>query len=390
MAEIETPKGAAPAAVTPAVAPALPAVERMSIPASAVFGPEDDEPIAGTPPGVTSTPAPKAGEPAPVAEPAAAPKAGEPAAAPVVPKAGEPAAAPAAAPEPEKKVKVAGKEYSVAELEKLIANPPAAAPAAAAPAAAAPAATAPAAKPVEKTPEQIATEETEWCRKFGEDNKLTANVVFSKEDMEAILEGGEPAAKLLAERINKISEALPRAVLLARKSMFADLNPILESARQTLAPIVEQQIQLERIGTEQVFVSRHPEYQEHVEHARMVADALIAQYPDQVRAMTREQFVDEVAKQTDVVLQQNYKYFNPAATDTWKDALQKAKAIAASAAAAPAVTPPATPAAAPAVAPARPVVAAPASNSPAATGSAGAALSPDKQWHKDTAASLVD
>lgn len=363
---------AAPAIPAPAPQPEIPTTPRLTVPVSALFDEGDAEPIAkpeaaapakpaepAKPADATVKPDDKAAAPAEPAKPAAPAKEGEPA---------KPAAAaPAKADEP--KVKVGDKEYTVAELEKLISNPPKPAPAAApAKAEAAPAPAAPA-----PTKEEVAAQENEWVSNFQKTSQ--AKVVFSKEEMETVLEGGEPAAKVLSDKVNS---AVSRAVLETRQSIYNDLNPYFAAANAAMAPLLEQQVQLEQIATEQIFVQRHAEFSEQLPKAREVATALVAQYPKETAAMSREQFTDEVAAQTDRILQAEYLQFNPQAKNTWREALKAAK------------TPPAAAAPAAPAAPAVPPVKAPNSNSPAANPVSVNGLSQDQKWHKDTANSLVD
>ena len=246
----------------------------------------------------------------------------------------------------------------------------------AAPAPVAAAAPVVAAKP--PTAEETAAQETIWCDKFLKDSKI--GVTFSKDDVEKILEGGEEAAAILSARINPI---LAKTVLETRKSIYNELNPYFERANSVMAPLLEQQVQFERVATEQVFATRHPDFSGQLDRARQVAEQLIAQYPKETAAMNREQFVDEVAAQTSRILQEEYKRFNPTVTDTWRESLARQKVVAAAPAAAAVV-------AAPVVAAARPAVAAPSSNSPAAGASAAAGGATSRDWHKQTAASLVD
>jgi hypothetical protein len=387
MPEEIVPPVAAPAAPAPTEVSLEPiGAGRLSVPAS-VLDDDSAEPLEKTPaaatPGTVTPPA-KAGEVTPPAKPAEtpAPKPGETPA----PKAGETPAAPAKPAEPAKsaeaKVKVGDKEYTVAELEKLIANPPAKTPAPAPAAApAAPAAKAP-------TPEEIAAQKAEttkqeatWVENFQKTSQ--AKVQFSKDEVEVLLEGGEPAAKLLSDKLNP---AIARAVLETRQSIYNELNPYFEAANAAMAPILNQQVQLEQIATEQVFVSRHPDFSDYLPKAREVATALVAQYPKETQAMSREQFVDEVRAQTDRILQAEYLQFHPGAKDTYRDAVKAAKA--AQAPAAPAATAAAAPAAP--AAPAVPAVKPPGTNAPGAISAAGNGLTPDQNWHKQTAASLVD
>jgi hypothetical protein len=272
-------------------------------------------------------------------------------------------------------VKVGGKEYTQEELEKLLAER-AAQPAPAVVPTPAPAAAAPA--PAAPTPEQVAKAESEWAAKFSEEEKL--NFGLSTEEVETLLSGGEDAAKLFGQ---KITDACAKAVMLARKSIYADLNPTLERIQRDMTPLLTNNTQVEQVAAEHQFVAAYPDFKGHIDTARQVGEALLTRYPEQCAAMTREQLLAEVAAQTDRILQTEFKRWNPSATGTWREAGKTAPAAPTPALAAPAapVQPAAAPAA-PAVAPVR----APASNSPAAVAVGGQ----PQGWHKSTAKSLAD
>jgi len=362
MADDITPTGAgAPAAAI--TIPAIPATDRLTVPASAIFDADDLAlPVApqGTPQGTPQVTPPVAPPVAPAADKVAADKvaadkvAADKVAADKV-AADKVAADKAAASQPVK-VKVGGKEYTQAELEKLLADR------------AAQAQTPPAAAPVQDAPkppsaEEVAKAETDWCARFAREEKL--NFAPTSEEVETILSGGEDAAQLLGV---KLSDICAKAVLLARKSVYADMNPALQRIQQDMSPLLANNSQVEAVTVAHQFTTLYPDFKEHMATARQVGEALLARYPQECARMTREQMLAEVAAQTDRILQEEYKRWNPTAAGTWRDASKAAA--------------PAAPAAAPAPAP----VVAPAANSPAASSASGVTQS----WHKSTAASLAE
>jgi len=381
MADNATPTGgAAPAAPVQTPITTLPEVkERLTVPASALGLDTDLPPIKTDV--VDNTPKPIA----PTA-PAAAPAAPAPAATGPSGPASTPAAAPAAtgpsgpaAPAaPEKKIKVGDKEYTEAELNKILEdrNKPAAPAAPAAAAEPAPAA------PKQLTPEEIFAVEEKWRNDFATEHKV--NFPTTDAEMEVILGGGKEAVEAFQK---KLQDVATKAVLLARKTMYADLNPQMEKFRQQVEPLFANHAQVERVATEQAFIASYPEYQgQHIETARQVAEALVARYPDQVSKMSQQDFLAHVNKHTDAILQSEYKRWNPSATDTWRDAAKRGAAAPAPAATttttAPVVPAPAVPAPAPAPSPWQTP---PAVNAPASI-PAGAPA----DWNKGVAKSLQD
>jgi hypothetical protein len=352
----------------------------LSVPASAIFSPEDltmpgdttpaVKPADAVPPVVAPPAAPAVIAPTP-AEKAAADKVVADKAATDKTAADKLAAEKAAATAPETKVKIGDKEYTRAELEKLLAER------AAQPAPAPAAALAPAtAKP--PTPEEVAVMETEWCAKFAKDEKL--NLAPTKDEVETILSGGDEAVALLGK---KFTDVLAKAVMLARKSVYSDMNPMLSRLEQAVTPLVSSNFEVEKAAAEHQFFTAYADFKPHAETVRQVGEALLARYPQECAKMTREQLLAEVAAQSDRVLQTEYKRWNPTApaTGTWRDALKAAPAAAPAA-----VVPPAPVVAAPAAAPAAPAVLPPASNSPAGTAAGGVG----KDWQKSVAQSLAD
>jgi hypothetical protein len=375
-------------------APVAPLIERTSVPASAIFSAEEmtppPPPVAAekinlevTPPGKT------AGVASPEATPDAAKVAADKVAADKVTadkvaadkvaadkitadKVAADAAAASAAPV-EQKVKIGDKEYTTKELEAAVAS------AAASKVAPAPvAAAAPTPEPVKPlTPEEIATYESNWQTKFIADEKLTVPV--TEKEMESILTGDKDGVALLSGKLNSV---VAKAVMLARKSVYAELNPILGQLQANLKPVFQSNAQIEAAAAENEFLTAFPDFKTHIDTVRKVGDALFKNYPNECRAMTRQQILQEVAAQSDRILQDEYIRYVPAGKN-WRDV---AKVALAAAPVAPVVAAPvaAPVVAAPAAAPAAKVQA-PAGNSPAGTPVGG----PTKDWNKSTAASLA-
>ena len=362
---------AAPAAAPVSIpagggAPDAPATPPTSVPVSALdlgFDTKDElkrlAPSAPSGPGVTNLPEKTA---------PTGPAAGATGPAPT----GTAAPAPTG-PAPSSKIKINGKEYTVEELEKELAARKAAQATAAAPTGpAVPAAVAP------LTPEQIAAQKTElkkqesaWCEQMAKDAELS--FITTPDEVETILTGGKDAVAMLDK---KMKEVCSQAVLLARKSMYHELNPKLEQLAASVTPLVTNNLQLERIAVEQQFLAAYPEYGPHAEITRNMAEAIVAAFPKEVEQMTREQFCAEVAAQADREIQAQFLRWNPGSTKSWKEAAKEG-------AAAPAPAAPAPAPAAPAPAPVK--VLPPHGNSPAAAPTAGA-----PNWNKDTAKSLRD
>lgn len=367
-ATLETPAAVTP---TPAATPNLPVgipepPAKLTVPASAL-GLETslEKPTTPAAPAKPTEPT----ETVPASKPAAE-KPAEPAT-PAVP-------AKPAAPE---KIKIGDKEYTVKELEALVAKP-------ATPAPASKPATTPAvpAAPKVPTPEEIAAQKADvahreqtWVDNFIK--KEAINFPVTEDEMETILSGGKGAVELFGQKLATVSA---RTALLARKSMYEDLEPMIQNLQATLTPLLSNHQDIARVAAETQFSTAFPDLKPHMGLVREIAQGLEAQFPKEVAAMTQEQFGKEVAAQVDSMLQTEYKRWFPTATDTWREkAARDAAASAASAAsAAPAaLAAPATPAA-PA---AKPRVQAPAGNSPAAIA---ATSSPD--FHKSVAKDLCD
>ena len=313
-------------------------------------------------------PGKKPAAPAKPAQPAA-PKPAEAPAAPAQPAAAKPAEPPA---QPAK-IKIGDKEYTADEIAGILAQQKQA------PSAQPPAQPAPQ-PPKEQTPEEIAALEDQFINQFA---ATLADANLSEEGLESILVGGKQGVAALQ---NLLKGTAARAVLEARKSIYSELNPTLQNLARNISPLVENNQQLERHATEAAFVTAFPEYSgEHLNTARYVAEQLIAQFPQQVSQMTREQFLNEVNRQSDRIIGDEFKRWYPSYQGTWRDwaKTQKAPGVPAAAPAAAPMAAPNKPAPAPASTP-KPSVRPPAANSPGATTGA------PKDWQKGVAGSLLN
>ena len=360
-------------------APTIPVTERTTVPVSALFSDDErkmpENPVAAASPNDTVLPVEKPAAPAATPAPAKPtdPPVSDPAtpapAKPTDPPVSDPATpAPAKPAVPETKVKIGDKEYTTKELEQALAAKAAPAPAPAP--AVAPAA--PAAKP--PTPEEIATAETSWVDKFISEEKLA--VAFTEKEMESILTGDKDGITTLS---HKFTFAVAKAVLLARKSIYNELNPVISRLEGSLKPVLQNAQEVEAVAAEQQFFTAYPDFKAHADTVRRVGMALLERFPNECRAMSREALLAEVAAQSDRIIQDECNRFAPG--KNWRQ-LQAATPAAIVPASAPVAAAPAAPAPAPA-----PAVKPPASNSPAAVGTG---TTPPKDWHKATASSLAN
>jgi hypothetical protein len=263
------------------------------------------------------------------------------------------------------KIKIGDKEYTTEELEQALAarsSQPSAAPAAVP-------APVPAVPVKQATPEEIAASENKWAEDFVVQEKLS--VPITEKEMESILAGDKDGVALLSGKLNSV---VAKAVMLARKSIYQELNPILGGLQANLQPVFQNAQQVEAAAAEHEFFTAYPDFKTHSETVHRVGEALLTRFPNECRAMTRQQLLAEVAAQSDRIIQAECQRYAPG--KNWRT-------LQAAAPAAPAAAP-----AAPAAAPAAPVVKvlAPSANSPAAVPSGGVT----NDWNKKTAASLTD
>lgn len=375
---------------TPPVAPVrVPATSLMDLnegetPASVIDGEtakiKDRAKLTNLPPrddrGRFKTPEEKAAEKAENERKKAAPAApatpaAKPAAVPDPVKAAE--AAKAATPPADDKITIGGKAYTKAELEAALAakEKPAPTPAPAAPAAK------PDGAPAGPTPEQI----REANARFVADISEKIDFDIPEAQLETILVGGKEGAAALKGLLKQVAA---HAVLSTRAQVAEELNPHLANIYGRLDPLVSGSVELEKVATEQAFVAQYPDLAEAgLEDARWVAEQLVEKYPEQVRQMSRADFIAEVARQTDQLKETEFKRWNPKFQGTWRDWFKAQKEPPP----APAAIPTPAPTPAPAPEPPKPAVRPkpPAANPPS---SGGGFRSPD--WQKATASSLRD
>lgn len=273
-----------------------------------------------------------------------------------------------AAPVEPAKIKIAGKEYTEAQLAELLAPKPepAKAPVADAPATKAP------------TAEEISQREGAFIDELSKE--VLSAIVIPEGDMEAIALGDKKGAEVLSSHI---ARAVGRAVLEARKTIFADVNPVLSALSDAVRPIQTNFEQIERHAAAAQFTSTFPHLADDIDRAREIGEMLLSQYPQEIAKMTRVQFLAEVARQTEIMNDQEFRRWNPTYKGTWREYREQAKA----ASAAPVVDPIQPPK--PAEVPSKPVppkVRPLSANSPMSGPVSGDAA---RNWHKDVASSLA-
>jgi hypothetical protein len=273
------------------------------------------------------------------------------------------------------KIKIGDKEYTADEIAKLLETQKQ-------PAQPAPqpqrAPEAPARK--DPTPEEIAALENDFLTQL---STGIPDVQLSEETLEKILVGGKEGIETLNGVLKSVAA---RSILEARKSIYAELNPVMAQISQQVAPLIQNNQDLERHATESAFVAKFPEYRgEHLDTARMVALQLVEKYPQQVMQMNREQFIAEVDRQTDRLIGDEFKRWYPSYTGTWKDWAKESKAppqTPSGPMASPTQAAPPAAATPPKPAP-KPMAKPPAANSP------GAVTGAPKDWQKGVAGSLT-
>jgi hypothetical protein len=279
-----------------------------------------------------------------------------------------------AEPQAPAKVKIGDKEYSVEELTALLNNKQQQARPEPAPA---PQAAAPAVK--SQTPEEISALENEFITQL---SAGIPDVQLTEEALEKILVGGKEGIATLNGLLKNVAA---RSILEARKSIYAELNPVVSQLSQQVSPLIQNNQQLERHATEMAFTTKFPEYSgENLGTARYVAEQLVEKYPQAVAQMDREQFLEEVNRQADKIISEDFKRWHPSFTGTWKD-WAKSQSAPPTAPAALAATPAAP---APAPVPAKPTAPKPAAKPPSSN-SPGNVTGAPKDWQRGVAGSLT-
>jgi hypothetical protein len=171
--------------------------------------------------------------------------------------------------------------------------------------------TAPARSP-EQEREFVRQRETQFVNETAPAIDLNiAGLKTTPEQADILAAGGQPAAALRDEMNQK---AVAYATLLARKTIAAELNPIIKTHAQaiqstqqetlrSMTPVIEHMQSLAAFETEQQFAAEYPDLLPHIDTARIIGHELVRQYPDWARQVSRAEFCKAIAEQTPVVLQ---------------------------------------------------------------------------------------
>jgi len=323
-------------------------------------------------PGGDAPASPAAGE-----EPAAAPAEGakpEPAAAapakgakPVVP-AKPTAAAPAKVeiPAVAPKIKVGDKEYTQEELAEALKK-------SAAPAAAAEPVKSVAEEPKAKTADEVAAERAEirkndsaWIAKLAPELPVPE---VTEAQLDTMLNGGKEGVATFKALLQ---QAQATAILMSRKSMYAELQPVLDDFRGQLTPIVQSQAEAANEREWQNYITAYPEHKDDKDLVNNATLALVQNQADRMRTLSMKEFQAEVHNQVEIFKNR----FAPSKIKIGDKEFtrEELEALVAGTPAKPAAAPGAKPAAAAvgapparAAAPARAVVKPPGANLPSAT-----------------------
>jgi hypothetical protein len=257
---------------------------------------------------------------------------------------------PEAKPDAPAKIKFKGKDYTEEELEALInKKPETPAPVVAKVETAAE----PSKEQAEATRQESIKKDREWIA--GVAPQLDP-VTLDEPALDKILAGGPEAVKAFQ---SALQSSVAQAVLLARKSMYADLEPRFQQLTAQTEPLISAQAKAEDEKAWTGFATKYPQLADKREFVEQAASYLAEKEADRVRDMSLEQFSDECATRVFSL----YKKFG--------FDLQAPKSEEAGTGGAPAEAPaakPATPAPVAAKAPvARAKVAPPAANVPEAT-----------------------
>lgn len=246
----------APTAVTPAEV-----VETPDEPADA---PEVEVPAAEPAPAAQTpqqaTEAPKPSVTAPAKPAVVKPDAAKPSA---------PTAPAVVVPPPAPKIKIGDKEYTEEELKALVSVKPTAAPAQT------PAPVAPATESKPRTAEEIAAEKAELKKKDSEWVTATAqhvDVTLDDAAMEKILTGGPEAVK---EMVSLLKTNAAQAVLMARKSLLADLDPVLKGLRDVQQPIIDRYHKEESDRAWTNFETANPDLKDYRDVVETIGKAMV-------------------------------------------------------------------------------------------------------------------
>lgn len=165
------------------------------------------------------------------------------------------------------------------------------------------------------TKEEIAQREAE----FIQTTSAALDAPLTEAEVDTLLGGGKEAVAMMT---NLRKRDMATAILQARKGIAEGLNPVLQEIFKGLAPLAQQHEQLQRYNITQQFVSKHKDFAPHLDLATNIAEELLKRYPEQASRLTPDQFIDEVARQTDVHLSAQFKRFNPQSAASWRTAGQ--------------------------------------------------------------------
>ena len=223
------------------------------------------------------------------------------------PEAASPSAAPAPAEAPKTgKVVVGGREYTIEEVQARLEEieraqrAPAAAP-----------------EPPAPSAEELASAEQKWMS----DYSTTLEAPFTEDEVDTLLTGGEEAVQLMQ---NLRKRDIAYAVMQARKTVAEGLNPVLQQLFATVQPLAQHYESLQRYSVTQQYLTKYPEHKNHLDMATQVAETLMQRYPKEFNALSDEQKMAEVARQTTQILDTQWKRFNNAGI--WRDASRPASA----------------------------------------------------------------
>lgn len=189
------------------------------------------------------------------------------------------------------KIKVGGKEYTQEELEQKFA-----------------AADKPVVKPVvTDTPKEPTAEEKEAKVKEtkAKDEEWIAgaakaiDATLDETTLDTILAGGPDAVKKMQE-LRQTDMA--RSILAARKSMYADLQPLLDDIRTRQAPLVDQQMKDADEKEWNTFSTDNPELTRYRKAVEAIGHAMVEREGSRVKTLTMDQFRAEVATRTKQML----------------------------------------------------------------------------------------
>lgn len=192
----------------------------------------------------------------------------------------EPAAAPA-------KIKIGGKEYTEDELKNLLEKPE---PKPAAPAKAEP-------EKKELTPEEQVKQQAEVKKK--DDDWVAGlaphiDISVDEPTLEKILTGGPEAVKAFQA---VLQSATARAILVTRKSMYAELEPRFSRLSDQQAPLLTAHEQAENERAWQEFQKEYDDLKEDRDLVEQAANVLATKDADRVSGLSEKEFYAECAQQ---------------------------------------------------------------------------------------------